>query len=337
MCVVAIKKVGVAFPNDTSIKAMWDTNSDGAGIMYALDNKVYIEKGFMKLADMDKAIKNLSKKLKKKDMTLTDLPMVLHFRITTHGGTSPEMTHPFPISSQEKHLKALDLTCDLALAHNGIITSVPVQAGLSDTATYIANVLTPLAYLNKDFYMNKEGKAIMENTIGASKFAILDKNGTIETIGDFKYGTKNDTDTILFSNLSHEWDIGYMNSVYTRSSYPSVYGSGYYDALDTAYTDDFAEKLAVKKLPVGTIIVNELKFFDNGNLKDYEKFSKVINDKDDYYIDKYGYVYNTSKNGYLKESDFYDGVVKVNKDNFYVHADLDDFDNVKLETKNLLY
>ena len=335
MCVVAIKKVGVAFPNDTSVKAMWDTNSDGAGFMYALDNKVYIEKGFMKLADMDKAIKDLSKKLKKKDMTLTDLPMVLHFRITTHGGTSPEMTHPFPISSQEKHLKALDLTCDLALAHNGIISSVPVQAGLSDTATYIANVLTPLAYLNKDFYRNKEGKAIMENTIGASKFAILDKSGNIETIGDFKYGTKNDTDNILFSNLSHEWDTTYFSNFHTRSSYPSVYGSGYYDAFMD--TEDFTEKVAVKKLPVGTIIINEHNFFDTKNLNDFEKYSRVLTEKDDFYIDKYGYLFTTTKKGYLTESKFYDGVAKINKDNFYVPADIDDFDNVVLEMKDLLY
>ena len=333
MCVVAIKKVGVAFPNDTSIKAMWDTNSDGAGIMYALDNKVYIEKGFMKLADMNKAINDLSKKLKKRDMTINDLPMVLHFRITTHGGTSPEMTHPFPISSQEKHLKALDLTCDLALAHNGIISSVPVQAGLSDTATYIANVLTPLAYLNKDFYINKEGKAIMENTIGASKFAILDKNGNIETIGDFKYGTKNDTDKILFSNLSHEWD-----TAFSGLNYPAVYGCGYYDAYDTSTpTDDFTEKLAVKKLPVGTTIVNELKFFDTKIVKDYQKYMKIIDVKHDYYIDKWGYLYTTTKKGYLKESDFYDGIVKINKDNMYVSADIEDFDDVKLEMKDLLY
>jgi len=56
MCVVAIKNKGVAFPNDDSIKAMWDANSDGAGFMYALDNKVFIEKGFMKLSDLNGAV-----------------------------------------------------------------------------------------------------------------------------------------------------------------------------------------------------------------------------------------------------------------------------------------
>ena len=326
MCVVAIKNKGVEFPNDDSIKAMWDANSDGAGFMYALDNKVFIEKGFMKLSDLNGAVALLEKRLKKKDLTLNDIPMVLHFRITTHGGTTPHLTHPFPISSQEKHLKALDLTCDLGLVHNGIITSVPTQAGLSDTAIYIANVLTPLANLKSDFYMSNEGKAIMENTIGASKFAFLDKDGNIETIGDFKKGTKNNTDAILFSNLSHEWDkSAFVNYAYSNYSYP----------FDSEL-DEFSMKDFVKRIPMGYIVVNKKKFFESE--VDFLKHAKTIKENDTYYVDREGLIYTPNAKGVLKENYFYNAIVKIDSEtNMYVEVDLEELDEVKTQEMEVVY
>jgi hypothetical protein len=326
MCVVAIKNKGVAFPNDDSIKAMWDANSDGAGFMYALDNKVYIEKGFMKLNDLNGAVALLEKRLKKKDLNINDIPMVLHFRITTHGGTTPHLTHPFPISSQEKHLKALDLTCDLGLVHNGIISSVPTQAGLSDTAIYIANVLTPLANLKSDFYMSNEGKAIMENTIGASKFAFLDKDGNIETIGDFKKGTKNNTDAILFSNLSHEWD----KTTFAFNNTPN-YGYGFdYDV------DEFSMKDFVKQIPMGYIVVNKKKFFESE--VDFLKHAKTIKENDTYYVDRDGLIYTPNAKGVLKENYFYDTIVKIDtKTNMYVEVDLEELDVVNTQEMEVVY
>jgi predicted glutamine amidotransferase len=327
MCVVAIKNKGVEFPNDDSIKAMWDANSDGAGFMYALDNKVFIEKGFMKLNDLNGAVALLEKRLKKKDLTLNDIPMVLHFRITTHGGTTPHLTHPFPISSQEKHLKALDLTCDLGLVHNGIISSVPTQAGLSDTAIYIANVLTPLANLKSDFYMSNEGKAIMENTIGVSKFAFLDKNGNIETIGDFKKGTKNNTDAILFSNLSHEWD----KSAFAYGNYATNYNYSF----DSEF-DEFSMKDFVKRIPTGYIVVNKKKFFESE--VDFLKHAKTIKENDTYYVDREGLIYTPNAKGVLKENYFYDAIVKIDsKTNMYVEVDLEELDEVKTQEMEVVY
>ena len=329
MCVIAVKKRGVDFPKDESVKAMWDTNSDGAGFMYALNDKVYIEKGFMKLSDFQNAITSLGQLLSKKKMTLNDIPMVLHFRITTHGGTSPQLTHPFPISSQETHLKALDLSCNLGLVHNGIISSVATKTGLSDTATYIADILTPLAYLNKNFYKTKEGKALIENTIGASKFTFLDKDGNIELIGDFKSGTKNETEGILFSNLSHEFE--YSAGAHGLYGYGGNW-RGYY--ADDGYTaEDFnVKETLVKRLPAGTMVVNDKFFEDTQNTGKYEK---ILTDSDKFYIDKYDTIYIETKNGYLIENTFYEMVVVV-KDDMYVMGGSDDFDSIKAERKEIL-
>lgn len=229
MCVIAVKKKGVAMPSNDSIKLMWETNSDGAGFMYALNGKVFIEKGFMKLTDLTRAIINLEKFALKSGTSVNDIPVILHFRIATHGGTSAELTHPFPISHDEKHLKALDLTCDLGMAHNGIINSVETltNGGLSDTQVYITDVLAPLNALNGDFYKSQFGKDLMENTIGWSKLAFLDKDGNVELVGDFKRGTKDNTSDILFSNLSHE----YPKTAHTLG------GHGYYGSEDAYYND----------------------------------------------------------------------------------------------------
>ena len=55
MCVIAIKKAGVDMPTHTKIQNMFKRNSDGAGFMYAVENEVVIEKGFMTLRDFNNA------------------------------------------------------------------------------------------------------------------------------------------------------------------------------------------------------------------------------------------------------------------------------------------
>jgi predicted glutamine amidotransferase len=292
MCVIAIKKPGINVPDDQNIKNMWETNSDGAGFMYTFKNKVYIEKGFMKLDDLMNAMKHVSKRLKVDNLELKDIPIIYHFRIKTHGANNPANTHPFPISSKEQHLKALDLMADIGVAHNGIISSALSFGDMSDTASYIAHVLTPLAMLDKDFYKKPYGKTIMENTIGSSKLAFLDKDGNIETIGDFKNGTKAGTTDLLYSNLNHEYDW----SSYKSSPY-GTYSYGYGAAKNKGNYYDSAEFEILKPIP-----------------KDFNVsyFSKTTNKEqlfktqsgDTYFMDDYGFIYvkNKTTNIYTETS-----------------------------------
>jgi predicted glutamine amidotransferase len=282
MCVIAIKKPGINVPDDQNIKDMWETNSDGAGFMYAFKNKVFIEKGFMKLDDLMNAMKHLSKRLKVDNLELKDIPIVYHFRIKTHGANNPANTHPFPISSKEQHLKALDLTCDLGMVHNGIISSAQPFGDMSDTASYIANVLTPLAMLDLDFYKKTYGKTLMENTIGSSKLAFLDKDGNIETVGDFKNGTKNNTSGILYSNLNHEYD--YTSAYKTKTPY-STYSYGY-DTYSTTCTHDEFEIL--KPIPKDYTI----SFYSNS--KNKEQVFK-LNNNDTYFMGEFDIIYVKNK------------------------------------------
>lgn len=93
MCIIAAKPAGVKMPSRDTIRTMWAGNPDGAGVMYAQDGKVRIDKGFMKLSDLEAHLDKLERSL---DLTATGV--VLHFRITTHGGTCPENCHPFPLT-----------------------------------------------------------------------------------------------------------------------------------------------------------------------------------------------------------------------------------------------
>lgn len=265
MCVIAVKKKGIAMPSNDSIKAMWEANEDGAGFMYALDGQVHIKKGFMKLTDMTKALLSLEKHLMKKGTNLTDVPMVMHFRITTHGGTSAGNTHPFAITKNEKVLAETDVVTDLGLAHNGIINSVSTTTTptLSDTMVYITDVLAPLKMINNDFYKSAYGKELMENTIGFSKFAFLDKNGDIELVGDFKHGTKAGTTDLLFSNLSHEYTsfTSYKGSYNYGYSFENAYDYTWQtdeDYLKPISKDDHAHLSPISIITDKSVIVEEL-------------------------------------------------------------------------------
>jgi predicted glutamine amidotransferase len=292
MCVIAVKKPGVNVPDQQNIKDMWETNSDGAGFMYAINGKVYIEKGYMKLDQLTTALKMLDKRVYKKDgLTLKDIPMVFHFRIKTHGANNPANTHPFPISSKEQHLKALDLTAGLGVVHNGIITSVKAMGDMSDTMSYIANVLTPLAMLDSAFYKKEYGKTLMENTIGYSKLAFLDKNGDIELVGDFKNGTKEGTNEILYSNLSHEYKGTYIYGT-------EPYAANYY-TTQTSFEN-------LKEVPVGYYLGYETAFND----KDETIPTIPVKSAETYYMDEDGFIYVKTKPGVFMESASFMGVYK---------------------------
>ena len=210
MCIIAAKPAGVKLPERDVFRTMWDGNSDGAGFMYVENGHVKIEKGFMKYKNFTKALDKVAGRL-----DLTKTPMVFHFRITTHGGTKPENTHPFPITDNIGALKKHTMTTDVGVAHNGIIDILP-RKGISDTMEYIASQLAPLKRALPKFYENKHAMQLIKNAI-SSKMVFLTKEGKLYTIGDFIT-----EDGIMYSNDS------YKKQRYNwRSTYPSYYDETY--------------------------------------------------------------------------------------------------------------
>lgn len=201
MCVIAAKPAGVDMPSDDRLMDMWYANPDGAGFMYADNGVVRIRKGFMELNKFMDAIDELRTKY-----DLTSLPLVLHFRITTHGGTKPENCHPFPISDSIGVLSKLESKTSLGVAHNGIINITP-RKGISDTMEYIATQIAPLYRAVPKFYKNKDLMEMINNAT-RSKLAFLTDKGGIYTVGAFV-----EEDGVLYSNKNFEYrsyrDFGY--------------------------------------------------------------------------------------------------------------------------------
>lgn len=193
MCIIAVKPIGEELMERRVLENCFDYNNDGAGLMYNLDGKVYIEKGYMNFKNFYNRLLELDK-----EIGLKDRGLVMHFRITTSGGTSAQNCHPFSISNDEKVLKALNVTTDIGVAHNGIIPSyVPKGGTLSDTQLFIKDYLYYIKEENENFLTNPSLLFAIEKTV-QSKLCFLDGEGNITTIGKFI-----SEDNYLFSNETY--------------------------------------------------------------------------------------------------------------------------------------
>ena len=284
MCIIAIKPRGIEMPDETIRHNMWDGNSDGAGYMVADGNRVTIEKGFMKLKDIEKALEA--------EGNLTDKTVVLHYRITTHGGTKAENCHPFPISGNVSILKKPRTVTDVGMAHNGII-DIRARSGISDTMEYDLSQLSHMKKIDSDFWRKQEWLDLIEDAID-SKMVFLGKDGNFTVIGDFI-----EDNGCLYSNTSYK---GYTyKGKYSKlgGSYSawgwddeewSKYGVGYtYRMLMDLYSyEDFSGD---------TVFVS-----DGVGEENNETFESLADTGTLYAIDRYGslYEYMPSEDAYYE-------------------------------------
>lgn len=107
MCQILFSKT--ANPPREAIFDANEMNKDGFGFAWTEGNVVKWDKGH--------EAKDLSKALMDRYLALP-FPKAIHFRLATHGGVIPELTHPFPIKRGVPH----DLTgsAKAVLFHNGI-------------------------------------------------------------------------------------------------------------------------------------------------------------------------------------------------------------------------
>lgn len=179
MCIICVKPQGVKLPDNSKLQNMFTNNPHGAGFMYTKDGKVEIRKGFMTYADFKLA-------LDKACAEGADAgAMVMHFRITTHGGTCPQNTHPFPLTDNIGELRSLATNCDVGVAHNGIINIKTRNKETSDTQEFIASVLTPVYKCDPKFWESERIRNGIAEAINGSRMAILTGAGEVCMIGNF--------------------------------------------------------------------------------------------------------------------------------------------------------
>ncbi len=176
MCVIIHKKSGVTLNKDT-LKECCDRNSNGAGFIVRRDGEFIYQKSLMTFDSYFEAIS---------PFIGPDNELFTHMRISSRGGISDSLTHPFEVTLSKK-TRAF-------LFHNGTANCVEaLPTGWSDTR-FIAEILRGLSF--------KSAKSILENlnSKGQGRFVLVSLEDTFIK-GDEESVLKND---IWFSNLRHE-------------------------------------------------------------------------------------------------------------------------------------
>lgn len=224
MCIIVTKQAGYKMPAKDILQTCFMHNRDGAGFMWADSNGVHIRKGYMTFDEFYKSLYECINDTKK-------YAIVMHFRISTQGGTQRELCHPYPITSDMKLLHSLSVKCDVGLAHNGIIPLTSDGAkDYNDTMLYIQKYASFLIKTST-YYNNKIICDLLSESIGASRLAILSRDGHIEHIGSGWIYEK--ADGLAYSNTS------YKAYEYTTRSY---IGYGYNYGWDDDELDDYTPR-----------------------------------------------------------------------------------------------
>lgn len=223
MCIIVSKPANIPMVEWKTLKNCWKNNPDGGGFMYAANNRVYIQKGFMTWKSFRKALENLASVY-----SLDELPLVMHFRISTQGGVNPQNTHPFPISNDLSKLVSPKVSSTIGgMAHNGIIPKYShygTPSAYSDTLLFVKEAVHHAIHHPRDLENTKILEAL-EN-IAKSKLAFLSPNGDIKLLGSF-----NTENGVSFSNYT--W-YSFKKYYYSNGSSYAPYTS-WYDYEDACY------------------------------------------------------------------------------------------------------
>ena len=134
----------------------WQSNSNGAGLMYAIDGKLNIFKELKNFKTYYEYYSTLRKEFKK-------TKIALHFRIATSGKIDTNNIHPFIVNEK------------LAFMHNGII-DIPLQkkSKISDTIAFNQKILKQLP---QNFLNNHAMTELISRYIERSKLLFMNNQG----------------------------------------------------------------------------------------------------------------------------------------------------------------
>lgn len=230
MCIIAIKPPHHKMIDESIIETMFQNNPDGSGYMYSYNNKVHIEKGFMTLKELLNSLDSLKKKV-----NIEEIPLILHFRISTSGKTDGATCHPFPITNDLNALRKTHVITNLGMAHNGVIYDFEEKKSIySDTQLFVNKCVSYLYDINPKFLHDDRTEKMLEPIINGSRLAFLDRHGNI-----YRYGDWCENDGIFYSNEGYiPWTSRYYH-------YDSNYYDNYYYGDDYYYYGDDEQELRI--------------------------------------------------------------------------------------------
>lgn len=182
---------------------IYESNSDGVGIMYA--NK----RGLKVVKKICRSIHELYNFIS--NMPDDDRNMAIHFRMKTHGDIDLFNCHPYSVVEEE-----------VAMMHNGILdTGNKKDPSKSDTWHFIQDYLVDTV-IEAPAVVHANGfREMVGEFIGNNRFVFMDKHGTMSHV-NFHQGIEHDG--MWFSN-TYAWSPALLipNFRFT-SAYSGTYG-----------------------------------------------------------------------------------------------------------------
>lgn len=211
MCIAVHVPADIEITEDI-LRECFRSNPDGAGVMYTDGNKVYIQKGFMKVDEFVEAFKKIPSKFERS----------FHCRIATSGKIEEGCCHPFPIVPDMKEMKNTKIVCNGGVAHNGVITWASPTKGraewYSDTMNFTSMILAPMI----DKIHDPAFHELIERAATGNKFIIM----TPEKV--HLLGTFIQEGGVFYSNSSFRKTVtvysSYGDSRYNHTNYNRNYG-----------------------------------------------------------------------------------------------------------------
>lgn len=113
MCVILFKPSKTALPKEEMLKKMAKANDEGLGFMYPDGDRLVVGQKCKDFEELYLAVRGLD----------SSLPLIVHFRLATHGGKGIEYAQPFPFPVEEKaQLYETKWTASIGVAHNGVLS-----------------------------------------------------------------------------------------------------------------------------------------------------------------------------------------------------------------------
>lgn len=198
MCLAIAKPARAIVPVE-HLHAGYQGNPHGCGFAYADKGKLHIVKGLFTF-----------KEFMEKYRRVEHLPMLIHFRYSTHGEPSVINCHPFSMWEGR-----------YALIHNGMIhIHQSISKELSDTAHFARLIMEPMlkAGINPE---KASFRYLVEESIGHSnKVLIMDNNGKMtiynESVGEYEDAEDKNGNPVIYEGIEgpEQATVWYSNSAY---------------------------------------------------------------------------------------------------------------------------
>ena len=197
MCLLIFKPAGQTIPFD-HLEQGHINNSHGSGVVAATGKKLFTLKGH------DYTHEDISDYIERN----TDLPMIIHFRLASHGPINYSNTHPFKLPQ------------DWAAAHNGMIDLPIMDNTKSDTREFLERYVEPVLFTEKMALMDSHLIKNLGIAVGGyNKLVFLHKTGEASIVNE---SSGKWIGGIWYSNDSYK----YRPPVAPGFSYPSATSCG---------------------------------------------------------------------------------------------------------------